>query len=142
MYCFSYPQGVSWNQINFYSFYKNLLSRNKLNITECERQGILEIIEKIAYCHSEKEYNNLYIEFLRACPNKALQKYDTNWQAINEQFVQLIKKKASGNPEPRWRSFPVLLNCVLIFPLRFKKVAIYLQVSYKFNILSIYIFLS
>ena len=70
------------------------ITTNKLNIPECERQGILQIIEKIAYCHSEEEYNNLNIQFLRACPNKALKKYyDTNWHAIKEPWCNFIKRK-------------------------------------------------
>ena len=68
----------------------------KMGITSGQRTFCLEIIQKMAYAHSEEEYTSLYEEFVSSSPKEVLSYFNVNWDNIKNEWV-LGMKSCSGN---------------------------------------------
>ncbi|KAF0706194.1 zinc finger SWIM domain-containing protein 3-like [Aphis craccivora] len=59
----------------------------KLGITPDERDASKSIIEKLCYCKSEKEYQDMYTIFLSKAPHAVKNYFIKNWHDIREEWV-------------------------------------------------------
>ena len=69
---------------------------DKMGITSGQRTVCLEVVQKMAYAHSEPEYLNLYAEFRRSCPKEVISYFNENWHPIKNEWV-LGMKSCTGN---------------------------------------------
>ena len=67
-----------------------------LGITSGQRVCSLELLQKMAYASSEKEYQALYDELQEALPPQVIEYFDTNWHDIHDEWV-LHGKAKSGS---------------------------------------------
>ena len=68
----------------------------KLGITSGQRTLCLELVQKMAYAHSESEYTSIYTEFQASAPKEVVGYFDDNWHTIRNEWV-LGMKSCSGN---------------------------------------------
>ena len=76
--------------------FRREISCEKLGITSGQRVCSLELLQKMAYASSEKEYQALYDELQEALPPQVIEYFDTNWHDIHEEWV-LHGKAKSGS---------------------------------------------
>lgn len=68
----------------------------KMGITSGQRTFCLELVQRMAYAHSEQEYASLYTELRTSCPKEVITYFDENWHTIKDEWV-LGMKSCSGN---------------------------------------------
>ena len=67
------------------------VTADKLGIRPGERDYSLEIITKLAYSHSEEEYEKHYITLLETAPKSVINYYNANWHVIKYVWVECFK---------------------------------------------------
>ena len=95
-----------------------------MNITESERNVLLEILQKLAYAYTEQAYNDHYQEFINACPNNESKNYfNENWHVIRDEWAQCFRSTAfdlGENTTNRFESFFGKIKQVIERRLRFR----------------------
>lgn len=71
--------------------FNHKIAINKLGITTGERLLALKILQKIAYACSERQYNQLYEEFITSVAKPILEYYISNWHPIRDEWVLGLK---------------------------------------------------
>lgn len=54
----------------------------KMGITSGQRGLCLELLQKMAYAHSEDEYNTIFTEFENVAPREVIDYFMNNWHPI------------------------------------------------------------
>ena len=68
----------------------------KMGITSGQRNTSLEMLQQLAYTTSEENYQELYSQFCKCCPNTVVQYFNDNWHPIRNQWTMGMKF-SSGN---------------------------------------------
>lgn len=71
--------------------FKREVTCEKLELRPGERDHALEVIVKLAYAVSERQYNDDYADFLKSCPKSVIQYYNDSWHPIRHEWVECFK---------------------------------------------------
>jgi len=71
--------------------FRREITCEKLGIRSGERDHCLELITKLAYSHSESEYDKHYASLLDSAPMSVITYYNGNWHEIRHEWVDCFK---------------------------------------------------
>lgn len=78
--------------------FSRAITMASMSITSKERDMALDILDKLAKCNSEEQYNCLYIQFCKTVPKTVVVYYDKNWHTIREEWTRYgMSKNNLGN---------------------------------------------
>ena len=77
------------------SFHREV-SCEKMEITKCEREFCLELLQKMAYASIDEKYDTLYDDLKKSASQEVLDYFDKNWHPIRDEWV-LGAKASAGN---------------------------------------------
>ena len=67
--------------------FKRELTTEKMKIYQAQRDAALELVQGLAYAHSEQVYNKLYDDLSKHFPQTVRDYYNKNWHSIKEEWV-------------------------------------------------------
>ena len=68
----------------------------RLAITNGEKILALELLTKLAYAHTNEEYDELRAQLLSTSPRRVCTYFEQNWHPLRERW-SLVEKLSSGN---------------------------------------------
>lgn len=75
--------------------FRREMKTEEMGITKDEKEEILGILQDIAYCKSQLDYDELYAKFCLVAPEKPRKYYNDNWDPIKEEWVYHFMKEGN-----------------------------------------------
>ena len=76
--------------------FRREITTEKIGITSGEKLLALELLTKLAYAHTNEEYDQLHEQLLSTCPRSVCTYFDHNWHPLRKQWT-MVEKLSSGN---------------------------------------------
>lgn len=73
--------------------FRREITTEKMGITQDQRNLCLELLQRMAYSKSRKEYDLLYLQLQHVVPNNVREYFDEQWHSIKEEWVQCFKNE-------------------------------------------------
>ena len=73
--------------------FRREITTEKMGITQDQRNLCLELLQRMAYSKSKKEYDLLYLQLQHVFPKNVRQYFEEQWHTIKEEWVQCFKNE-------------------------------------------------